>query len=478
MFEKISKKLSDKDNLIQKIKNLVDQNKKELPEQHLNNNNNIIKSNKDEKQTLQNNKNSHKKESHLSVSLNKHQALNKKEIINRKASISNLIQWAKSKKIQLRKIHLNFASSAYEMVKSEEKIKQGDSILAVPKDFIVAANNSEIKSICDSIKKIEELKEESDLICLSVALKNKLADNAKFKEYVSYLFETVKFANFPLLYGSAENQLIKGSYLNSLISARRSVYKLQYSILKKKKIFEKENFSEEDYFKSRIVINSKFIYLNINGKKTAALIPLADIFSSKADKSNSELVQLKSGSVQLKTLETINKKESIRVSLGKYSNYHFLINYGISVLNNSVPLEVYLDLKIKNDNGEKKNKEILLKKDFDLNDSLIKLRKIVHKLGNEKSAKLKNFDTPKNIENELESLRVFRNGLKSQISNYATNIKDDIIKSTKAKNYNEVNILNVLVEEKKVIFRENYLKLNIFLQIFLFLMIKKLISFL
>lgn len=346
------------------------------------------------------------------------------------------------------------------MAKSADKIKSGDTILTVPKDFILTAANSEIKSSCEAIKKIEELKEEAELICLGVSLKNKLAENAKFKEYISYLFETVKFSNFPLLYSAAETQLIKGSYLNSLINARKSVYKLQYSILKKKKIFAKENFSEEDYFKSRIIVSSKFIYLNVNGKKTPALIPLADIFSSKTEKSNGELVQQKNGSVLLKALESINKKDAIHFSLGKYSNFHFLINNGFSVVNNPTALEVYLDLKIKNENGEKKNKEILLTKDFDLNNSLIKLRKIVHKLASEKNAKIKNFDLPKTVDNELESLRVFKNGLKSQIANYATNIKDDIVKSTKAKNYNEVNILNVLIEEKKV---KNFLCLIFYL---------------
>lgn len=440
--------------MIQKIKSLVDENKKELPDLHTNNNNdlNIIKQNQKNPNNTKKVSNSSSYSNHLSVSLNKHQALNKKEIINHKASISNLLQWAKNNKIQLRKIHLNFASSGYKTAKSENKMKQGDSVLTVPKDFILTSTNADIKTSCEAIKKIEELKEEAELICLSVSLKNKFEENTKFKEYISYLFETVKFSNFPLLYGAAENQLIKGSYLNSLINARKSVYKLQYSILKKKKIFAKENFSEEDYIKSRIIVNSKFINLNINGKKIAALIPLADIFSSQAEKSNSELVLLKNGSLQIKALETINKKDSIHVSIGKYSNNHFLINYGFSVVNNPTPLEVFLDLKIKNDIGEKKNKEILLKKDFDINNSLVKLRKIVHKLANEKTSKIRNFETPKTIENEVESLRVFKNGLKSQIANYATNIKDNIIKSTKAKNYNEVNILNVLIEEKKVIF--------------------------
>lgn len=434
----------------------MEENKKELPKGQngiasvlLNGQKQV---NKKQMQSSANAKKALNSGSHLSVSLNKHQALNKKEIINRKASISDLLHWAKNNKIQLKKIHLNFASSGYELVKSEDKIKSGEAILTVPKDFILTAANPELKPGCEAIKKIEELKDEAELICLSVGLKNKLAENPKFKEYVSYLFETVKYSNFPLLYGAAENQLIKGSYLNSLINARKSVYKLQYSILKKKKIFTKENFSEEDYFKSRVIVNSKFVNLNTNGKKTSSLIPLADLFSSKQDKSNSELVQLKNGSVQLKSSETINKKDAIRVGIGKYSNYHFLINYGFSVINNPTPLEVYLDLKIKNDSGEKKNKEIVLKKDFDINNSLIKLRKIVNKLANEKNSKIKNFEAPKTIENELESLRVFKNGLKSQIANYATNIKDDIVKSTKAKNYNEVNILNVLIEEKKVSF--------------------------
>ena len=130
-------------------------------------------------------------------------------------------------------------------------------------------------------------------------------------------------------------------------------------------------------------------------------------------------------------------------------NIRYFINYGFSMINNPTPLDIYLDLKIKNANGEKKNKEILLSNDYNINTALITLRKTVSKLTNEKR-KIKNYDNPKNIENEYESLSVLKGGLKSQISNYSTKINEDISKLSKTKNYNEVNLLNILIEEKKV----------------------------
>ena len=78
------------------------------------------------------------------------------------------------------------------------------------------------------------------------------------------------------------------------------------------------------------------------------------------------------------------------------------------------------------------------------------LRKIVNKLTTEKRRVKNNYYNPKTIENEYESLSVFKGGLKSQISNYSTKINQDIDKLSKTKNYNEVNILNTLIEEKKV----------------------------
>jgi len=446
LFKNLSRKLNDKNNIIKKIKHLVEENTQETSSHTNQELHNSMKY----KPLLKK-----QSSSHLSVSINKHQGLNKKEIINKKASISNLLQWAKYNKMHLRKIHLNFSNNGYEMAKSEDKMKQGENIISIPKDLILTSNNPLINNLCETINKIEEFKNEPELICLTVALKNKLLKTKKFEDFINYLFESVKFISFPIFYSPEENLLIKGSYLYTLISAMKSEYKLEYSILSKKNLFNSEDFTEDDYLKSRIIVNSKFYNLKSNGKVVPALIPLIDLFSSKTDKSNCELVMLKNGSLQFRSTELINKRELIHMSLGRYSNYNILINYGFTMINNPIPLNVYLDLKIKNENGEKKNKEILLSKDININNSLIKLRKIVYKLSNEKNSKIKNFETPKAVDNEIESLRVFKDGLKSQIANYSTNIKEDIIRSTQTRNYNEINILNVLIEEKKVIFNIN-----------------------
>lgn len=464
LFQKLSAKLADKDNMILKIKGLLEENSQEsrkkdpssIPKKNnsTNNINNNMKKPTNGNNTLP--------AGHLSVSLNKHQGGNKKEIINKKAGIISLLQWAKQVKIFFRKIHLNLLNNGFEMAKSDNPIKKGDAVLTVPKQFILTSHSQTVKDKCQEIKKISELQDEHDLICLSLALKAEASSKGHLKEFIHYLYENVKFNNFPMFYNQEEIKLIKGSYFYSLVSARKSLYKLQYSILNRKNIFRAENYSEEDYIKARVIVNSKFFSLNINGNKASGLVPLADLFTSKAEKPNCELIQSKNGSVTLKATESINKKDSIKLSLGKNSNYHYLINYGFTSVNNAVPLEVYLDLRIKNEMGDAKKREVLLSKDYDVNKSLTKLRKIVQKLSNEKTGKSKNYDLPKNIENELESLRVLRGGLKSQLSNYATNIKDDIIKSSKSKNFNESNILNILIEEKKV---NLFFSLNFFISV-------------
>merc|ERR1711957_311896 len=201
-----------------------------------------------------------------------------------------------------------------DMAKTDEKENKNGVILNVPSSFIILPNMPVVREECESIRKIPELKEEMDFICLSAALR-KLSKDKKFKEYINYLYETTKFSNFPLFYSKSETNEMKGSYLESLINAKKSLYKLQFKLLKNKKIFDTE-YTEEDYFKSRVIINSKFFNLKINGKKTPVLIPLADIFCSKSQKSNVELVQNK-GAIQLKATEGINKKTGIEISIGK-----------------------------------------------------------------------------------------------------------------------------------------------------------------
>lgn len=448
LFEKITQKLSESDNSIMHLKNLIkgninkNQNQLGMPMSNNPHNKEEFLRQNHEQQTHQ------KKggESHLSVHINKHQITSNKSNMNKKVSLANLMQWAHSNKIHLRKMHLNINNN-FDMAKTDEKTNRNSLIFNVPNAFIISSDMEKISEECEEIRKVKELKDEADFICLSIGLR-KLRKDKKFKDYISYLFDSVKFSNYPLFYNKSELNELKGSYLETLINARRSLFKLQFSLLKNKKIFDPE-YTEEDYFKSRTIVNSKFFNVKIQGRKVPVLIPLADIFYSKSQKSNVELTQTKN-SIQLKNIETINKKSPVQLSIGKASNYHYLVNYGFSMINNQMPLDIYLDLKIKNANGDKKNKEILLSNDFNINNALIILRKTVSKLINEKR-KIKNFDNPKNIDNEYESLRVFKGGLKSQISNYSTKINQDISKLAKTKNHNEINLLNILIEEKKVI---------------------------
>jgi hypothetical protein len=154
--------------------------------------------------------------------------------------------------------------------------------------------------------------------------------------------------------------------------------------------------------------------------------------------------------VDIEAIQNIKKNENVSTFFGKYSNYHYLLYYGFVDIHNSIPIEVFLDLKIKNGSPKNNYEEVLLSPNMKINSTLRSFRKIVAKF-NMGKLKNKNFESPFDIHIEVESLRLLKVGLKTQLSRYSSDIQQDIEKFQNSSDKNIKNLLTVLIEEKRII---------------------------
>jgi hypothetical protein len=179
---------------------------------------------------------------------------------------------------------------------------------------------------------------------------------------------------------------------------------------------------------------------------------------------------MKKEGVQVRALANIKKNEPIYSSYGVTSNYHYLLYYGFVEENNQIALPINLDLRVRNGSGERKNEEVMLQANFEMNLTLEKFRRIVSDFNvdvkmSKKRQNFENFEknqknefskfiSPISLENETESLRLLKIGLKKQLSRYSSKLQDDIKKLENSNvDRNTRNILTVLIEEKKIIIK-------------------------
>jgi hypothetical protein len=383
--------------------------------------------------------------------------------------LKDLITWAKLHKVQMKRLKLNSHSkhTGESNIKSGEKIHKNEKVLDIPRDLIIDPNNPNLKTLCSRIKRIRFFKNNFDKICMTVYLL--INTDESIQPFIDFMNENTIFSSFPFFYNKKQLSLLKGSYFASLIAGREESMNFEYKILTEDKILP-SIVTKEDYFKARVNVMSKnFRLIDPQGLPVSVIVPFADLLNHDASKANVRLYMKKEG-VQVRALANIKKNEPIYSSYGVTSNYHYLLYYGFVEENNQIALPINLDLRVRNGSGERKNEEVMLQANFEMNLTLEKFRRIVSDFNvdvkmSKKRQNFENFEknqknefskfiSPISLENETESLRLLKIGLKKQLSRYSSKLQDDIKKLENSNvDRNTRNILTVLIEEKKIIIK-------------------------
>jgi hypothetical protein len=375
---------------------------------------------------------------------------------NDKRLLAGLIDWAKQNRIQLKKLKVNSNSklSGESNIKAGEKLKKNEMILSIPKDFLISKENPALKDLCEQLKKIKFFKRNYDKICMTVFLIKK-AQDPKFKSFVEFIHDNTIFSSFPFFFNKKEAKMIEGSYFSSLVSGREEAMNFEFKVLKEDKILA-DTVTKKDYYQARINVMSKnFSLKDAEGHYISFLAPFTDLLNHNSVKANARL-DLNQDKLEIKAINTIKKNEAIFTTYGKFSNFHYLLYYGFVEQHNPVSVRINLELKIKNGQTGKNNQEVMLYPDMNIDSTLKTFRKVVDKFSNKKISSDEK-KKPIDIINEIEALRLLKVGLKKQISKYHTTLAQDKeqlkILTSSNKSRNLVNILTVLIEEKKIIVR-------------------------
>ena len=95
-----------------------------------------------------------------------------------------------------------------------------------------------------------------------------------------------------------------------------------------------------------MMVSSRIFGVVIEGHKTDAFVPYADMLNHKRPRQASWAYSDEKGGFVIETWEDIKRGEQIHDSYGKKCNTRFLLNYGFINLNNDAnqyPLKVRMD---------------------------------------------------------------------------------------------------------------------------------------
>ena len=214
------------------------------------------------------------------------------------------------------------------------------------------------------------------------------------------------------------------------------------------------------YLESRIITSSRVYSIKIHGEPSLAMVPYADLFNHKVPKDTSWFYDDETDCFTVKAIKDVKKGVEVYDTYGNKGNTDLLLFYGFTVDDN--PFDTYMfeigfdksfhnyeqKIQILGQNSFKFNVN------YDLNNDTTKLflNFLRFMYFQDDIIKFKVYE-PQNINNELLILNKINSLTSALMKQYKTSLSYDkkVLINNNDFTYNQRNILNVLMSEKKIL---------------------------
>jgi hypothetical protein len=173
--------------------------------------------------------------------------------------------------------------------------------------------------------------------------------NSFFYPYYEVLPKTLK--NMPIFWSMSELAELNGSYLQQQIADRNQAIAEDYRAICEVAPQMRELATLEEFKWARMCVCSRNFGLQIDGHRTSALVPHADMLNHYRPRETKWTFDEDRQAFTITSLQHIGKGSQIYDSYGQKCNHRFLLNYGFAVEDNreldgfcpnEVPLELYV----------------------------------------------------------------------------------------------------------------------------------------
>lgn len=136
-----------------------------------------------------------------------------------------------------------------------------------------------------------------------------------------------EYPHMPVYFNERERFFLKGSFVLGVIDHRWRSYMADYqSLLAHLPGFDA--FTDHDFVWARLTIASRIFGMMVNGRRTRALVPLADMLNHRFPQETGWHYDERAAAFVLTALQGFAAGDPIHTAYGRRSNTHLLLNYG------------------------------------------------------------------------------------------------------------------------------------------------------
>lgn len=228
--------------------------------------------------------------------------------------------------------------------------------VAVPRKCLITVEMGKATSIGQAVLKANvELDAPKHIFIMLFLLIDKKDPNSFFKPYYDILPKTLR--NMPIFWDEEELAELEGSYLLQQIDDRNAAIEEDYASICNISPELSAIATLEEFKWARMCVCSRNFGLLINGVRTSALVPHADMLNHFRPRETKWTFDNERQAFTITTLQTVRSGCQIYDSYGQKCNHRFLLNYGFAIEHNCesdgfCPNEVPIELAISEEDEE------------------------------------------------------------------------------------------------------------------------------
>lgn len=230
---------------------------------------------------------------------------------------------------------MRYYDTNYRGVHCLTKIKKNDVILSVPLKLLITlemAFESPIGKLMMEKKLRPQLLSPKHTFLGTYIMQEKRKPEASFyKEYLNILPKDI--TEFPVFFKDEEMSWLDGSWLKDKITDKRREIKQDYDLCCNE-VPEFAQFPLQEYTEVRMIVASRIFGITVNGTKTDAFVPYADMLNHKRPRETSWYYSDDHEGFLIEACEDLARGAPVHDSYGKKCNSRFFLNYGFINMNN------------------------------------------------------------------------------------------------------------------------------------------------
>ena len=259
-------------------------------------------------------------------------------------SFNKLVEWLLKGGAKFDKIKMRYYSEGYRGVHARDRIKKGEQFLYIPKDLIITLEMAKKEPVGLKMAKIESsLLSPKHSYLSTYVLQEIKKEDTKWRPYFDILPKDT--SSFPIFFTADEKKWLEGSPFLAQVEDKINDMKKDYDLI----VTAAPDFTIytlEEFKQIRMLISSRIFGININGKRTDGLVPLADMLNHKRPQETAWEYRDDLNGFVIESKVNIQRGDQVYDSYGRKCNSRYFLNYGFVVENNEadeVPMEIKMD---------------------------------------------------------------------------------------------------------------------------------------